>query len=582
MNRLLKRMFTLITLPSLFLVTGNASAMAINCDCDGFEGSFDTTITFGVGWRVSDQDNRNIGFANPGPSLTARGSYPTLNEDDGNLNYAQWDVYQALLKITNEIDLRFCNWSVFSRVQTLYDFDVIHGNTKRSPLTKRARHLIGEDIRLLDLYVTWDTEAPILCCKPMSIRFGQQALNWGESVFIPNGLNVISPFDVSKLRTAGAELRDALLPIPMVRIDLEICPELTIGAWWQFWWRETRLDPKGTYFSTNDFISPGGSHAMIITSAGPFPGSVPPNDLNPCYSLGCAAFGQFGYSVYRGEDKDGHNTGSYGVYLNYFAEELNNTELGLYFSWYASRLPLISIHKGNLAGGAATLIPSSTYFVEYPDDIKVLGISFNTMVGTVAVQGEYSYHMDQPLQIDDTQLLLAGLTISPQLGFFPSNTYIQGYRRKEYSQAQVAFTKNFGTKFGADQSVMLAEFGMTRIHNLESVKVLHYEAPGTAWGYGYGQKFAAGYRMLFRSTYNNFFCNWNFFPQIAFSHDLFGTLPAPLTHFVKDRMQVTVSGKAIYQNRMSAEIAYTNFFGGGVHNLLRDRDFLTLSVSYSF
>ncbi|WP_231875456.1 DUF1302 family protein [Oleiphilus sp. HI0086] len=29
-------------------------------------------------------------------------------------------------------------------------------------------------------------------------------------------------------------------------------------------------------------------------------------------------------------------------------------------------------------------------------------------------------------------------------------------------------------------------------------------------------------------------------------------------------------------------MAYTNYFGGGVHNTISDRDSLALSVSYSF
>ena len=42
---------------------------------------------------------------------------------------------------------------------------------------------------------------------PGQIRVGDQVLNWGESTFIQNGISVINPFDVSKLRVPGAELK---------------------------------------------------------------------------------------------------------------------------------------------------------------------------------------------------------------------------------------------------------------------------------------------------------------------------------------------------------------------------------------
>jgi len=42
------------------------------------------------------------------------------------------------------------------------------------------------------------------------VRLGRQVISWGESTFIPNGINVINPIDVARLRTPGSELREAL------------------------------------------------------------------------------------------------------------------------------------------------------------------------------------------------------------------------------------------------------------------------------------------------------------------------------------------------------------------------------------
>ena len=54
---------------------------------------------------------------------------------------------------------------------------------------------------------------------------------------------------------------------------------------------------------------------------------------------------------------------------------------------------------------------TARYQVEYPEDIKLYGISFNTTLpgSGVALQGEVSHRQDVPLQIDDLELLLATL-----------------------------------------------------------------------------------------------------------------------------------------------------------------------------
>ncbi len=72
---------------------------------------------------------------------------------------------------------------------------------------------------------------------------------------------------------------------------------------------------------------------------------------------------------------------------------------------------------GNVTAQATALATheyaqTAHYFTEYPDDIQLFGVSFNTQLGTtgVALQGEVSYRQDVPLQYDDVELLFAALT----------------------------------------------------------------------------------------------------------------------------------------------------------------------------
>ena len=51
------------------------------------------------------------------------------------------------------------------------------------------------------------------------------------------------------------------------------------------------------------------------------------------------------------------------------------------------------------------------YFIEYPEDIQLFGLSFNTLLGASgwALQGEYSFRPDTPLQRAEDALFADGL-----------------------------------------------------------------------------------------------------------------------------------------------------------------------------
>ena len=97
----------------------------------------------------------------------------------------------------------------------------------------------------------------------VDVRLGNHVLNWGESTFIQNGVNVINPFDVTKLRTPGAELRDALEPVPLVSASVAPTSALSLEGFYQLDWKKTEIDPPGTYFSTNDYAGAGGNRAFF-------------------------------------------------------------------------------------------------------------------------------------------------------------------------------------------------------------------------------------------------------------------------------------------------------------------------------
>ena len=730
------------------------TTQAVEFENDAIEGNLDTTLSYGASLRTSDADPGNIGIANGGTRYS-------VNGDDANLNYDS-GLFSNVAKGTHDLELDFKKLqdiSLFLRGTYFVDFENIRGD---SPLSDKAKREVGRDMELLDAYISYDLPTSV----PVNIRLGNQVLSWGESTFIQNGINVINPIDVTKFRIPGSELREALRPVPLLSVSLQASDNLTLEGFYQFKQEEMEIDPAGSYFSTKDFVGPGGQYAMIgfgsfgqpnmesfidnplygllegeparvpTISSPLFNPALPPSAANaPFLPSGAAA-------IPRGRSNRASDSGQFGLAARYFAEGLNDTEFGFYFINYHSRLPVISAMTGRdilgelqptinlitagigqidaglvqveggltqaetglaqvngaiaqleaadpnspdlvglktqqativgqkegllaqqteLAAQQASLtaqragfagqlnaiqtqLPqlypgTARYIFEYPEDIQLYGVSFNTEIGAtgISLQGEVSYRRDVPLQVDDVELLLAGLTparpslgnigVIPvvdtngdgvpdmgnpawqgrsmtQLGQQDFNSYVQGYRTFEVWQPQFTVTKLFGPTLGASQWVIVGEAAATVVPDLPSKDVLRFDGPGTALsgdplapailaGVGHAQDhfesadafaddFSWGYRLAARIDYMDVIGGVNLSPAVVFAHDVDGNTPLPLGNFLHDRKSVTVGVTASYQNSWQGSIKYTEFFGNEDYNLMHDRDFLQAMVQYSF
>ncbi len=276
---------------------------------------------------------------------------------------------------------------------------------------------------------------------------------------------------------------------------------------------------------------------------------------------------------------------------------------------------------------------TAQYFTEYPEDIQLLGVSFNTQLGTtgIALQGEVSYRMDAPLQYDDVELLFAALTpfeaaalaaqgvampgacVSAlptltrcgQLGGYGVNQVVQGWGEFDVWQAQLTATKAFPPFLGASQLVTVVEAGVTQVDGMPDKltggptgRGLRLNGPGTSVsgndllaGRHFGEvepqdRFADenswGYRAAIRLDYLGLIGTWNFSPRFVWAHDVSGTTPGPGGNFVEGRYGATAGVLASYQSRLEFDLSYTIFGGASRYNELTDRDFLAATVKYSF
>lgn len=602
-------------------VAGQAQAFQFG-DQDGFHGTVNTTIGYGLAWRTEDASDDLIGKAQFDPTVSAlglgsaaqraaRGRY-SVNGDDGNLAYDKWSPISNAFTATVEMDLRYgSDWGGFIRATGFYDFE----NNDRDNLSDAAKTRVGTQSRILDAFIFHDFT---IADHQATVRFGRQVVSWGESTFIQGGINSINPVDVSKLRVAGSELKQAFLPVNMLWGSINFTDNLSGEAFYLLDFQKTDPDPVGTFFSTNDFAVIGGRYVMLNFGTVPQPvinpdlydevcrqGNFAASDSGlPTSLVGAACSAAFPRTKTREADDGGQG----GFALRYFAEGLNNTEFGLYAMNYHSRLPLIS------GIAVTTSAPTSgSYFVEYPEDIHLFGVSFNTLIESagVALQGELSYRPNQPFQVDDVELLFAGLSplnalipqpylrFNSQLGQFGPGDEIRGYERHKVAQLQFTATKVFGPAnwFGADQIATVAEVGFTQV---DLPGNLRFNGDGTDTGGGpdvtsgsgrnpitqpggFPNDFSWGYRLAARLDYNN---AWGtpltFSPRIAFTHDVNGITPGPGGNFIEGRKSVTIGAAADYLSKWLFDLSYTSYFGGGSYNLIHDRDFVQVAARYSF
>ena len=606
---------------SLALLALSATgANAIEFSSGEWSGSFDTTISYGAAWRISDLDSGNVGKAYFDPlnstlsNAERRASIGrwSVNGDDGNRNYPDGgDLISHTVKFTSELDVRYKNYGLFTRFMGFYDFQ----NTGTDFLSKEAEKRIGKDVRLLDLYVWGENE---IGSRFLNWRVGRQVVSWGESTFIQGGINVINPVDVSRLRVAGAELKEAFEGVNMLFGSIDLTPNLSLEALYMFEYREIIPDPAGSYFGTNDFGTPGAKYVMLGFGAPDQP------VINPdLYETVCvdgnygetdspwgaaAAAGACQAAVPRVDNRYPSDSGQYGVSLRWFVESMNSTEFGFYFLNYHSRLPLAS------GTAITTQAPTSAnYYMEYPEDINLWGISFNSNIGTWALSGEVSYRPNLPLQVDDVELLFAALTpLNPlipapvlrfksQLGEFAPGDTIAGWEEHSSWQAQATTTKLFGPNnfLKANQIAFVAEAGFNYVSDLPDKDYLRFNGPGTDTGGGadyltgdfrnpitepdgFADDFSWGYRMLVRAEYNDAIGPVSVLPRIAWAHDVSGTTPGPGGSFIDGRKTLTLGLGFNYLQQWIFDFSYTNYSGGGHYNQLYDRDFFAASVRYSF
>jgi len=567
----------------------------------GISMQVNSQLSLGASWRTEDADTTLFGSVNGGTGGSA-------TTDDGNLNFDKGETFSKILKGSHDVQMTMDNFGAFTRFKywsdaELADGNRAHGNSGSSYAANEPLSDSGfsdnakfSGISLLDAYVYGSFDVAEM---PLDVRLGRQVISWGESTFIQGGMNSSNPFDVSALRRPGATLKEGILPVGMAYFNLGASENLSVEAFYQYEWAKTEIDGCGTLFGA-DFAASGCNYVTIA--------------IDDASALAA------GYAAERQADAEAKDGNQFGLSARYFAEQLNNTEFGVYVMNIHSRVPMIngirSTMPGTVAGTSTTatsptagpFVPSShpsagalsvnnpAYFIEFPEDLQFYGLSFATNAGGVALSGEVSYKPDTPIQINGNHVLAGVLSENTDVasGGTPfaqraidtaAGGTVQGYDLFDVTQVQFTALQFFDRILGASRVTVIGEVGMTLVDDIEESEFVYGRDTlfglGVASDGGYVTDSAWGYRALAALDYSDVFAGVNLKPTVSFSHDVQGYSPAPGQQFNEGRQSLGLAVEASYQQMYSASVAY-KMFDGGDYNASIDKDFVSLSLGITY
>lgn len=514
----------------------------------GITGNFDSTISVGTGVRLKDPACTLVISGASGSGAPAGCLAPTSAlGDQGNLNYGKGDRFTTYIKGNHELILKMPDDLTFmGRVNWIRDFsatDTTGSISATSPpglsdgLADDARKDLRFKARLLDL---WVSKAFDVGDQRARVRVGNQVVSWGESLFLPGGINSTNAIDVMRLSQPGTQLKEVFLPAPMVSIASGLGAGWNAEAYVQAKWNGNYLPPTGSYWSNANGLGKG-------------------HDA---------------YGLAEVKPRDGKQ---WGVAVRYQPEgtQLN---LGMYAMNYQDKAPQFSTDINGTGAVGWT----------YPENRRLYGVSANFPLGDWAVGTELSYRPR-----DAVALNAAASGCSSQNG----NCWVDQKRLQWHLTGILSLTPSTGgailKALGADTATLLAESVVIRYPGL---KKSYGGDPISAGGWGWGQEFdptasptpmgsrtSWGFNFDFSWVYDGTVIpGWQVIPEIYYFQAMKGRTPNAVGLFMEGAKSANFIVSFV-QNPAKWQFAvnYARFWGGSrvFDQTYRDRSFIGVTLS---
>jgi hypothetical protein len=421
----------------------------------------DTTVSYGAMWRVEKRDKDRLYSTTPidywprdasliDSDLLSEGVM-AWNTDDGNRNFDKGDLTSSRFAAISDFDLAYKNVGIFLRARAFYDavyfeetsftgkgFDHYRfpasgagpsacetssvageycgyqdagsiSNTVASGAVNNPKHFSeeaketnGMDIGFLDAYVYGIFN---IGEHSLDLRIGRQAISWGEALMLQGGIGFAqNRLDVTAATAPGQQLKEIFLPTGAVYGQIDLTPELTLEAYWQYEWKKSVLMASDTYFAFTDFLTTDLflTNSRFTTHCAYGSGTTVRNGQG-CDNEVIQVYGNPTYSTAAPEIEPDNPEDQFGVALRLLLE--NGSEAGLYYVRYHDRYP--SFWAGNNGGefyagpnGAPVTTPglnSGRYTVQYQEGINLIGLTYNTVIGDIQMGFELTWRENQPV-----------------------------------------------------------------------------------------------------------------------------------------------------------------------------------------
>ena len=536
----------------------------------GIKWTFDGELSQGAIWRTSSRNPALVGPSNGGRDSTDLA-------DDGNLNSNRGKLVSAPTILLGTVEAEAGRHRVLLRGSAVHDAPVVStwrhwgADPDSEGLKRQVRNDVGRRARLLDAY--YATSADLDDAGNVEFKLGRQSIVWGEAKFLQGGINMFNPVQAWKTHAAGISLKEFVLPVAAAQATWQLNAKLTLQGFYQLERAKFEYDPVGTFFSDIDLLGKGAGNSLVVPFAPP---------------------------LLRGTDSGYKRKGQYGVAA---FTQLDDWGLGFYFTNLTQRAAKVS---GQGLNGA------TSYFHEWPSDVKTLGMSFVRGLGTAALSGEIAVRHGMPIGLDPaavgaarTGAALCGAVIRapancgvdfalppfsirgiPPLFTTPlradANGYVKGWTRVNQVALNLGLTQAFSGSdalpkmLGANGGALFLE--ANAIHSsLPDPSVLP-TAVKDRWHGSVFSQLSVNYLRVAGS-------NVTITPRLIVQTWILGDDPTQAPFF-KGRWAVSPAVRFHREQApdLSLEIAYTSISDHGSRGLhaLSDRDYFAVLVKYAF
>ncbi|MES2264239.1 MAG: DUF1302 domain-containing protein [Pseudomonadota bacterium] len=537
-----------IVIGALFALP-QAHATEFETGNDDLKLRWDNTVKYSTGFRLKEASARLI--ADP-------------NQDDSDRSFGK-GLISNRVDLLSELDGSYRNFGARISAAAWYDtsYNRANDNTSspnsvntfglaRDRFSARTEVLNGRKAEVLDAFVSGRFE---LGEAPLTFRLGRHAILWGESLFFGgNGIaNGQAPIDASKaLAVPNLKFNELIRPDNQISGQIQLQPNLSVGAYYKLSWEENRLPGVGSYFAgiVPDFVAPGS---------------------NVLYAPGADMHVFFG----RGDDQRARSGGQGGVQLKFRPQD-SDIDFGLYALQYHDRAFQVVLKPGVFTHAPLAANQIGEYQLKYHENTRTFGASASTSVGNVNFAGEVSVHRNLALQ-SGAQLDLTDSSDNRDHPLYAVGNSVQ---------AQLSWIASLGPSAIANEASWIGEVAWNRRTSIsKNAAALDPNSTRSAWSL----------RTIYEPSWRQALSGVDLSAPLALGYTPSGRSSVVGGFGVEHGGDISVGLNATYLDAWRFAINYTHYFGPENTSLLpvslayqtfgqslKDRDFLSISVRRTF